>query len=591
MTGLAIAAGRTDAPDESVVRRMLAAAPHRGDQVSVTVCGRVRIGITRDSSAPNASLHHAEGLLGAVSGSFDNLEEPELADLAPAATDRCSAAVLLAAYRRWGRDCVSRLRGKFAGVVTDGRWLLVFRDQFGGRPLFHRAAGTAWFAATEIKQVAAGVGLRREPDWDHLERVLFGGVDLSTAVRGIERIPRGTSAVVSDARVGPFHRYWQPHEILERAKGISAQDARDGVAAALDRATARCLRGRDAILLSGGLDSPAIAASAIRAPSRDELTGVTAVFPRHGSVDERPWTELVAAHLGLPLRPYEATATAMDDTERWIDRVDGPVDVLSLPECSEAYEAVRAAGGRTALNGEVAEYLFHSRGALLGHLLYRGRGAALRQQLGLLHARGRSRRRLVRDIVRDAAPMTAMRWYYRHDSARVMALPPWVDKERASARWFRAEVRPWNRWAALQTSALTGSGLQLEADDIVAAHSGVDSRRPFTDVDLWEFVLSLPAEAKLFDLRPKPLLRAAMRGRLPDQHLDRRDKTYFDQFQLDTTNYPKLKSLLADSDHRIPGVDYPLLQKRLEQADFGTLELRWARDLARIHAYLESVSS
>jgi hypothetical protein len=147
-------------------------------------------------------------------------------------------------------------------------------------------------------------------------------------------------------------------------------------------------------------------------------------------------------------------------------------------------------------------------------------------------------------------------------------------------------LSPRRRWIQMQTAPFIGPGIGFEADEICAAWCGVDSRRPFADVDLWEFVLSLPAEVKFPNRRPKPLLRDTMRGLLPDELIDRGDKTFFDEFHLAKADYATLKQLLIDSPQHLKGVDYSLLRDRLEHEDMRIYELQWARNVARIHAFL-----
>jgi hypothetical protein len=146
---------------------------------------------------------------------------------------------------------------------------------------------------------------------------------------------------------------------------------------------------------------------------------------------------------------------------------------------------------------------------------------------------------------------------------------------------------PRERWIRAQTAPLRGPGIGFEADEICAATCGVDSRRPFTDVDLWEFVLSVPAEVKFATRRTKPLLRQAMRGLLPDALIDRTDKTIFNEFLVGTADYPTLRRILLDRPGHLKGVDYALLGDRLRAGDMPARELQWARDVARIHVFLE----
>ena len=71
------------------------------------------------------------------------------------------------------------------------------------------------------------------------------------------------------------------------------------------------------------------------------------------------------------------------------------------------------------------------------------------------------------------------------------------------------------RWSALQTMPVEGCPITMEGVESPAAVAGVTVRRPFADIDLWEFFLSLPAEIKYPDLRSKTLLRQLLRGRDP----------------------------------------------------------------------------
>ena len=142
------------------------------------------------------------------------------------------------------------------------------------------------------------------------------------------------------------------------------------------------------------------------------------------------------------------------------------------------------------------------------------------------------------------------------------------------------------RWSALQLAAFNGCAVTMEAGDLCAALNGVKVRRPFADVDLWEFFLSLPAEMKFPDLRSKTLVRRLLRGKLPDAILDRRDKTVFDDHIMSRIDYATLRQFLVDPNHRVAGVDYQRLAARIEQADFQLVDWLWANDLVRIHAFL-----
>jgi hypothetical protein len=126
----------------------------------------------------------------------------------------------------------------------------------------------------------------------------------------------------------------------------------------------------------------------------------------------------------------------------------------------------------------------------------------------------------------------------------------------------------------------------MEADDIVQEVCGVRTRRPWADVDLWEFFLRLPAEVKFPDTQSKGLVRRLLRGRVPDAILDRRDKTVFDESIVARIDYPTLRRWLIDPKDRLNGVRYDVLRRRLEQEDLSVGEFVRAKDLAGVHAFL-----
>lgn len=594
MGAMALLLSRSGPPDAGVVRPMLAAAPHRGAGREVASLGQVAVGVCNDPDWTTATLARDGGRLAVFCGSLDNADEL-FAELrragTPADGDGTPADVLLAATRAWGDEqAVARLRGSFAGAVTDGRQVRCFRDQFGARPLFHHDGPSGFYAATEVKQVLAGAPLGREPDMEHLHGIIFGGLDRSTAFCGVERIPK-RSLVTTGTEPGLSVRtYWNPLGLVESADlGLDA--AAEGTRHALARAVRRSLTGRDVVLLSGGLDSPAMAAFAGEARDGGEpARALTAVYPDHPSVDEREWTRIAADHVGMPLHEFTPDAGSLDDVEEWVRLLDGPVDVLSIPEMAQSYRAARDLGARTVLVGEVAEMLFENRVYLLDHYLAHGRLRPLLRYLGDLRDQGWTLRQLAFQFLRILAPPALMTAIVDRYPTRPTGLPEWIDLQRLGEA--RRDPRPWQlgrrrRWPEMQVSMLKGSGIAFEASEICAAVCGVDSRRPFADVDLWEFVLSLPAEVKFPNRRPKPLLRKAMRGVLPDRLIDRKDKTLFDEYHLDRADYPRLRRYLVETPPYLDGVDYGLVREKVEAEEMGVGELQWCRDLARVHAFLE----
>lgn len=587
--------GRQNPPDESLARRMLAAAPHRGGCIGLLRRGSCILGVATRPNFVDASLSSEGELVGALSGRLDNATElrQTLTAMGVPPVSTSDADLVVAAFRVFGDDAPNKMRGSFAGFVTDGKKLWCFRDHIGFKPLFYRDDPRAFLAASEPRQIVVGADLTEEPDLDVVEKIFFGRMvsDTPAALKGVSRQAQATTMSVSADGGISVRQYWDPLEIVETGR-ISEDDVRDRFLELLDQAAKRSLAGDDVIMLSGGLDSPAVAAYA--APEHRRRTGrnigaLSAVFPDLPSVDERHYIEIVARRFGMDLHTYRPTSRQLDNVDEWSRLFGSPIPILSVPEASEAYTRARNLGYQNVITGEFAEFAFGVPNHIVSHLLMRGRWRALATHLKAERKIGSSRQGMGMQLVHTFVPGRAANWYLRRrgrDDPR--RIPNWLDKRKIDELPYRTDLLPpsRDRWRQLQLVGTRGATLTIEADEICAAVAGVTIRRPMADIDLWEFFLSLPAEIKHPDQRFKIFARANLRGVLPDEILDRRGKTFFDDHVMANLDYETLRRLLVQPRHRFPSIDYELLANRIERRDFNRFDWFWARDLASIHAFL-----
>lgn len=569
------------------VRRMLAAAPHRGTNTSVVVLGEAAVGVTSAGDA-HRNVAVADGLAVAFTGVVDNGADLEKT-LGSRGRLPCSttAQLLLAGWEQFGAALPPFLRGNYTVVITNGRTLWSFRDHLGFSPLFYRDTKAACYVGSEAKQVLAGAGLPRQADRDVCERIFFHKIDddLPAALRGVSRLPKATVLTATRER-SVTSRYWKPDRLLETAR-LTHDEVQDRFDELMGQAADRALAGSDVVSLSGGVDSPVVAAYA--APAHRQrfgtpLAAISTVYPDHPSVDERPYVEHVAEELGLVLHLNEHTPAPLRGQDEWAKLFDGPVPTVMVEEIERFYRLAGQMGYRNMLTGEIAEFVCDLPDGLMHHLIARGRVSAAR---GVAHRAGTPWWRIARQVVGAFAPSMVDAWRVRRFVTQ-RGIPEWLDADRVRRNYVDGLAAPRNRWRQLQLSGFTGPGLSMEADEICQDIAGVRCRRPFADVDLWEFFLSLPAEQKHPSPQRKALLRALARGTAPDAILDRRDKTVFNEVALATVDYEALKKWLLDPPERIAGVDYNGLALRLEQRNFTLLDYVWARDLSSIHAFLST---
>ncbi len=568
---------------------MLAAAPHRGPTHQTLIHGSTVLGISRGEDDEDACLGTDRGFAICFAGSFDNMAdlgiELGLDDGSRTGTVADVLGVLAEGYRRFREELPNRMRGVYAVAISDGQRVLCFRDHVGYRPLFYRFDTDALYAASEAKQVIAGAGIPRQPDLDVVEAIYFRTYDDATpaALRGVRRLPKATSLSLAGGQPR-LQRYWHPERLLETAT-FSRAELKERFTSLMEQAVGRSLSRPAAISLSGGIDSPAVAAFAApihRHRFGRPLQALSVVYPRHPSVDESSYVKIVTAALDIPLHAYEQTANAVADLRRWTALADTPYPAAALAQYEEDYLRARALDARVLLTGEHAEFVMGMQWHVLDHLLTHRRWTPAARQLRERRGRGASWIGLTRLVLRSLASDRVMAARNRF-AARPASVPAWIDRSRlvpddpVSAR---------ERWRDSQLTGFVGPGISLEAEEVCQQVCGVRSRKPWTDIDLWEFFLSLPAEMKFPDLRAKGLVRDLLRGRVPDEILDRRDKTVFDAAAMADVDYAALRGLLIDSPHRISGVDYRRLAAALDAERLTPIEYRWARNLANVHAFL-----
>ncbi len=269
------------------------------------------------------------------------------------------AALILHAYSAWGEECVAHLIGDFAFAIWDGRRKRLFcaRDHFGVKPFFYSLVGSRLVFSNTLNCVRHDQTVGSE-----LNELAIADFLLFESNRDAE------ATTFSDVRrLAPAHcmtagsggaktrRYWSlPYEsrVQYRGEGEYVERFRE----LLDSAVADRIRtDRVAFTLSGGLDSAGIAATA-KALRPDgsapiELRGCTAVYDWLIPDEERIYSGLVSAHLGIPITYLPADEYQLYERFDALDQnlpepVHDPLAAITFDLSRDA-----AAHGRVVLTG------------------------------------------------------------------------------------------------------------------------------------------------------------------------------------------------------------------------------------------------
>ncbi len=216
---------------------------------------------------------------------------------------RSDTEVILRQYEEGGVAALSALNGMFAIALWDGGrgTLHLVRDRLGVKPLFYAWDGRALVFASELKAILASRRVAREVDpravWDYLTFRYVPGPD--SIWRTIRKLQPGHRLELSlDRREPQLSRWWQlPAEPPRAARALEEEEEEFG-ALFSDAVRLRMIADVPVgVMLSGGLDSSAVAATVARAPG-SKLSTFCVAFRDGGEWDEREHAREVARVLG-----------------------------------------------------------------------------------------------------------------------------------------------------------------------------------------------------------------------------------------------------------------------------------------------------
>jgi asparagine synthase (glutamine-hydrolysing) len=286
--------------------------------------------------------------------------------LGAATKDLDDAGLLLAAYAKWGEDCPRFLLGEFAFAIWDFKLQRLFccRDQIGFCNFFYVYEKTRFVFASDIALLLACPHVPRKLNLKKFGALAVPGgqhqIHRETFHAGVLSLPSGTSMCVDREGVRQ-HRYWE----LNARDGHPYQTKPEALEALRDvlfRAV-ECRVGtgtRVAALLSGGLDSSAVASVAAKCLEKQNrtLTAISAVLADGQQTlgDERSYIEEFRSWPNIDIRYVTAPGRGPFDFLHDADRfARSPLRISTLYLYEELGKAALDAGGQTLLGGEGGE--------------------------------------------------------------------------------------------------------------------------------------------------------------------------------------------------------------------------------------------
>ncbi|MFZ4400524.1 MAG: asparagine synthase (glutamine-hydrolyzing) [Bacteroidales bacterium] len=448
--------------------------------------------------------------------------------------------VILNAYLEWGKDCIKRFNGMFAIALWDieKQTLFCARDRMGIKPFYYHFDGKQFAFASEIKQLVKSNIVTPKVNYANVYNYLLMSrlnVDRNTFFEGIIELPPAHIMEVSSTGI-QIERYWDIDE-HNNLNGLSD----NAYAKEFEELFADVVRLRLrsdvplGIALSGGLDSSSIACVAKRFVSNPIKT-FSVYYEDDKKFDEREFiNEVLKTGNFNPIYYTANQNVSFEELTKFFYHQDEPCMSASPFSAYKNNENIRKAGIIVALNGQGGDEL------LAGyHTYFKYYYLDLVRNFKIF--------KLIREfnLYQKEFHLTnkqIINMFSKIGLRLILSdkfLKKFEYKEIANENFYTADLKKHQYPVMLkqkykeelknnlyQTLVNTSIPHLLHWEDRNSMAHSIESRVPFLDYRLVEWIFSIPTEQKIKGAETKYILRNAMKNILPEKVRTRMDKVGF----------------------------------------------------------------
>ena len=448
------------------------------------------------------------------------------------------AKEILHLYELYGTQCVDHLRGMFAFCLYDTRkkQLIVARDRIGEELLYYAEVPCGVVVSSELKAILKDYVPNPQIDVEALLAPIrfTGGIyPRDTFVEQIKRVLPGEMLIINEEGV-QHKRYWQRRRTYDF--GGTLEEARQETLQLMQEAVDLEMRSDVpvAVMLSGGVDSSAIAALAKR--GGHEVHAITAGYAGKHEEDEREVACRFAKEQGFAHHEIELTEKDFADSfDEMVSCFDEPMaDSTAIAQWA-MFKKVKELGFKVLLCGMGGDELFY------GYPAWNQLGESLRlrrEHEALFPWKGKEKK------------LHWLRFVAQHLKWLLFAGYPCKLEDRSYGWWIHDDYYRFLENATLKLGNETiplndykysvykdfpicqlGKEIDVVYDDAMdtvmtqaylylserlSVGNSIEVRSPLLDYKLVEHVMSLPLEYKYIPGKPKQYLKDVLSGILPD---------------------------------------------------------------------------
>jgi asparagine synthase (glutamine-hydrolysing) len=450
--------------------------------------------------------------------------------------------VLLKSWEHWGEESLKRLVGMFAFVVYDNEKnsLTMVRDAFGIKPLFYAKENDYLAFASETSALLELMPSRPTPNWQTAFNYLTSArVDRreDTFYEGIKQLLPGHLLEIdlkSKIRISP-KRWWYPS--IKENSNLTFEESKEFLREKFLNNVRLQLRSDVPLgaALSGGIDSTAVVCAMRRLEPTMEIKTFSYIS-RDSSKNEEKWVDIVNEYVRA--KSYKIQIHKSDifnDLDTLIKIQGEPFGSPSIYGQYRVFKKISESGVKANLDGQGADELL---AGYFGYPHARFKSLIAQKDIFKIWKLFKGLRKNFNQYPkREFLQALFKRFEHHFISKRAEQfgeryLNQMFSDQFTEERLTCSNLNNYRELTSHLRDALTGKkGLVnlLRYEDRNSMIHSIESRVPFLTIDMAEFVLSLPENFLLSDEGvTKYVFREAMRGIVPDEILDRKDKIGFE---------------------------------------------------------------
>ena len=459
--------------------------------------------------------------------------------------------VILAAYKKWGKNCVNHLRGMFSFVIWNESEnnLFIARDRFGIKPFNYVIENNILYFASEVKTLLPfikEININKTALKDYLYFQLY--LSNYTLFDNIVELEPANTITLKNGNL-TIEKYWEVYYNLDfnHSPKYFEEKLNELIYDSIKIHTRSDVP--IGAYISGGVDSSIIASVASKVSTNNSpLIGFNGKFSYNEIYDESFYAKKMAKKANIKLHEIDIKSDDFINTiENVIYHLDYPVaGPGSFPQyhvsklASEHCKVVLGGQGGDEIFGGYTRYLIaYFEQCIKGSIdntLNNGNFVVTYNSIIPNLVSLQNYKPLLKEFFKEGLFDPIDERYFR-----LINRSPDLKNE---INWNElGEYSPFSSFSKIFNGSNVGKEsyfdkmthfdfktllpalLQVE-DRMSMAHS-IESRVPFLDHPLIEFAATMPADIKFKDGTLKKILVNSMKNELPNEILDRKDKMGF----------------------------------------------------------------